>query len=271
MYQPLIGTKLPFDEGLAKEPWDIRKDDQRVCACMLSRFSRVRLCDPMDYSPPGSSVHGILQARIVEWVAMPSSRGPSPPRDPTHVSCGSCNAGRFFTAEPPGKPQPKGFSFKRRWEASKTCHLLYTLARLACGRTHGCKHVHACTHTVLSIESNLSPNLNSVQIHLLCSRRHVRLFATAWTAAHQASLSFTISWSLHKLMSRFTCDASKNADTQALPIHTESELLELEQSPRLSRQRPGAAADRSGLETTTIEQHPQPPGPNAWWPEVEPM
>ena len=38
------------------------------------------LCDPMDYSPPGSSVHGILQARILEWVAIPSSRGSSQPR-----------------------------------------------------------------------------------------------------------------------------------------------------------------------------------------------
>ena len=43
-------------------------------ACVLSRFSRVRLCDPMDCSLPVSSVHGILQARILEWVAMPSSR-----------------------------------------------------------------------------------------------------------------------------------------------------------------------------------------------------
>ena len=59
------------------------------------------LCDPMDCSPPGSSVHGSLQARIPEWVAMPSSRGSSPPRDQTH---GSCTAGRFFTAEPMGKP-----------------------------------------------------------------------------------------------------------------------------------------------------------------------
>ena len=39
------------------------------------------LCDPMDYSPPGSSVHGILQTRILEWVAMPLSRGASRPRD----------------------------------------------------------------------------------------------------------------------------------------------------------------------------------------------
>ena len=45
------------------------------------------LCNPMDCSPPGSSVHGILQARILEWVAMPSSRGYSQPRDQTRVSC----------------------------------------------------------------------------------------------------------------------------------------------------------------------------------------
>ena len=44
----------------------------------------------MDYGPPGFSVHGILQARILEWVAMPSSRGSSRPRDWTHVSHVSC-------------------------------------------------------------------------------------------------------------------------------------------------------------------------------------
>ena len=47
-------------------------------------------CNPMDCSLPGSSVHGILQAIILEWVAMPSSRGSSPPRDGTRVSCISC-------------------------------------------------------------------------------------------------------------------------------------------------------------------------------------
>ena len=52
------------------------------------------LCDSMECSPPGSSVHGILQARILEWVAMPFSRGSSRPRDHTQVSC---IAGRFFT------------------------------------------------------------------------------------------------------------------------------------------------------------------------------
>ena len=52
--------------------------------------SCLTLCNTMDCSPPGSSVHGIFQARIVKWVAMPSSRGSSQPRDRTHVSCISC-------------------------------------------------------------------------------------------------------------------------------------------------------------------------------------
>ena len=59
----------------------------------------------MDCSPPGSSVHGILQARILKWVAMLSSRGSSQPRDRTWVSCNSWIAGRLFTAEPPGKTE----------------------------------------------------------------------------------------------------------------------------------------------------------------------
>ena len=45
------------------------------------------LCDPVGYSLPGSSVHGVLQARILEWVAIPLSKGSSRPRDRTQVSC----------------------------------------------------------------------------------------------------------------------------------------------------------------------------------------
>ena len=48
------------------------------------------LCNPMDCSPPGSSIHGVLQARILEWVTMFSSRGSSQPRDPTCFSYVSC-------------------------------------------------------------------------------------------------------------------------------------------------------------------------------------
>ena len=67
------------------------------CAILKSLQSCLTLCDPMDCSPPGSSVHGILQARILEWVAMPSSSRSSQPRDRTCISCISCIAGRFFT------------------------------------------------------------------------------------------------------------------------------------------------------------------------------
>ena len=60
----------------------------RSGACVSAKWLQffLTLCDPMDCSPPGVSVHGILQARILEWVAMPSSRGSSQPRDQTQVS-----------------------------------------------------------------------------------------------------------------------------------------------------------------------------------------
>ena len=70
--------------------------------CVCAQWpSHVWLCNPMDCSPPGSSVHGILQARILEWVATSYSRESSQPREWT---CISCLAGRFFTVEPPRKP-----------------------------------------------------------------------------------------------------------------------------------------------------------------------
>ena len=62
------------------------------CVCLF--------CDPMDCSPPGSSVHGIFQARIRKWVAISLSRASSWPRDQIPISC---VVGRFFTTEPPVK------------------------------------------------------------------------------------------------------------------------------------------------------------------------
>ena len=75
-------------------------------ACMCAKLIQLclTLCNPMDCSPPGSSVHGILQTRILEWVAMPSSRGSSWPRDWACVSCGSCIAGGFFIPSHWGSP-----------------------------------------------------------------------------------------------------------------------------------------------------------------------
>ena len=61
-----------------------------VCVCVLSCFSHVQLSNCMNCTLPDSSVHGILQARILEWVAMPSFKGSFQCRDGTHVSYVSC-------------------------------------------------------------------------------------------------------------------------------------------------------------------------------------
>ena len=68
------------------------------------------VCNPVDCSLPGSSVHGILQARTLEWVTISSSRGSSRPRD---WNCVSCTAGVFFTTEPSGKH--KNVHFSQSW------------------------------------------------------------------------------------------------------------------------------------------------------------
>ena len=71
----------------------------RMRTCAKSLQSCLTLCDPMDYSPPGFSVHGISHARVLEWVAISYYRRSSWPRDWTHVFC--IGSG-FFTTEPPG-------------------------------------------------------------------------------------------------------------------------------------------------------------------------
>ena len=60
---------------------------KNACMHAQSLLLYLTLCDPMDYSPPDSSVHGIFPARILEWVAISSSKGSSPHRDQTQVSC----------------------------------------------------------------------------------------------------------------------------------------------------------------------------------------
>ena len=67
-----------------------------VCACVhVCARSCLTLPDPMNCSPPGFSVHGVFQARILEWVAISSSRGSSKPRDQTCISFISC-VGRWI-------------------------------------------------------------------------------------------------------------------------------------------------------------------------------
>ena len=75
-------------------------ESRQSCCCLVTQ-SCLTLCASMDYSLPGSSIHGILQARILEWVAISfSKRSPDP-----GIESGSPGlTGRFFT-EPPGKPR----------------------------------------------------------------------------------------------------------------------------------------------------------------------
>ena len=102
IFETLLLFQSYFNLKLLKKKYNF------LCGTCSVAQSCPILCDPMDYSPPGSSVHEIFQAKILKWVAIFFSRGLSPPRDRTHVSCVT---GRFFTAEPPGKPLCGWYTF----------------------------------------------------------------------------------------------------------------------------------------------------------------
>ena len=117
--------------------------------------------DPMDCSLPGSSVHGISQARILKWVTVSFSRGSSQPRDRTRVSC-----------------------IRKR--------ILYHWAT----REDPREDIQITNKHTKIYSTSLVIQFNSVQ-----SLSPVRLFATSWIAARQASLSITNSWSSPRLTS----------------------------------------------------------------------
>ena len=90
----LLPKLAPYwDYGLLPEQWFSIQVAYQNPLCLVAQLCPT-LCDPMDCSLPGSSVHGILQARILAWVAISSSRGFSQHRNWTQVSC---IAGGFFT------------------------------------------------------------------------------------------------------------------------------------------------------------------------------
>ena len=78
-----LRAQCESERNSSTPPWGV------LHACMLTQ-SCPTLCDPVDYSPPGSSVRGVSQARILEWVAISYSRGSSQPRDQTHISYVTC-------------------------------------------------------------------------------------------------------------------------------------------------------------------------------------
>ena len=90
----LASTSCLFPHVLSQGHFDSTKKELGARRTLLVSQSCPTLCEPMNYSPRDSSVHGILQARILEWVAIFFSRGSSQTRNQTHVSC---IVGRFFT------------------------------------------------------------------------------------------------------------------------------------------------------------------------------
>ena len=102
--QPSLG---PLHNSCVSQPsclhflsgWSLKQSPK--VKVLASQSCPTLLWPPLDWSPPGSSVHRILQAQILEWVAIPFSRGSSLPKGQTQVSS---IAGRFFTSEPLGKP-----------------------------------------------------------------------------------------------------------------------------------------------------------------------
>ena len=95
----VLGAKLgqPTQLALTCEKLSLELSSMHACSVTQS-FST--LCDPMDCSLPGSSVHGIFRTRMLEWVAMPSSRGSCQPRNWNHITCLQANS---LASEPPGK------------------------------------------------------------------------------------------------------------------------------------------------------------------------
>ena len=117
---------------------------------LLSRV--LTLCDPMNCSPPGCSILGILQARILEWVAISFSRGTSRPRDRTQVSR---IAGRRLTSEPPGKRIP-----------------LFALSYLTVTLKTG--HVTPCASEVSKVAQTLREVVSGPRANIISNGAHLK-------------------------------------------------------------------------------------------------
>ena len=94
----ILAWEIPWTEEPGTPAHVVAKIWTRFIDCVPAKslYSCPTLCDPMDHNSPGSSVHWILQARILEWVSFSSSRGSSQPRDPTFISYVSCTGRRIL-------------------------------------------------------------------------------------------------------------------------------------------------------------------------------
>ena len=161
-----------------------------VCRCCLVTKSCLTLCDPMDCSLPGSSSMEFPRQEHWEWIAISSSRGSSQPRDRIHVSCVSCTGRRILY----------------HW-ATREAHIypcVYHMILKSSVYLMYLKNCFMASRIVLQVGFSKKQILRQTSFFSFVvaqSLSRVWLFGIPWTAAHQASLSFTIPWSLLKLMS----------------------------------------------------------------------
>ena len=101
----LQGTFVQHSPVFLPIAWPAHSPFQRTCFPRCNLLLCATLCHPMGCSPPGASVHGISQARILERAAVPSSRGSSQARDQTHVSLSPALQVDSLSAEPSGSPR----------------------------------------------------------------------------------------------------------------------------------------------------------------------
>ena len=157
--------------------------DMKDSVCVELLQSCLTLCDLMDSSQPTSSVHGILQARILEWVAVPTSRGSSQPRH-RHLL--------IFLHWRPGS-LPLMLSKSDPWSPWKTADT----SNSPCQKTQvGRWMFHFPTISQprdWGRQPNYSQYMSEETCLPACVLSHVRLFVTPWTLAHQAPLSMEFS------------------------------------------------------------------------------
>ena len=154
----------------------IYDSDVCVCVCVCAQ-SGLTLSNPMDYSPPDSSIHGIFQARIPELVAISHSRGSSRHRDQTCISYVSCMGRQFFTTS-------ATWEAPRQWQSSASEALLIFTSSLASPPTWS----FICLSVTSALNSQL---LGSTPLCLMISSTHVALnFSTSapwvWNLKRQA-------------------------------------------------------------------------------------
>ena len=129
-----------------------------VCTYVLSQFSPISLFVTRwtDCSPPGSSVHEILQTRILEWVSTPSSMVSSPPRNQTRISRGFCTAGVSFVTESLRKPLMLGtltLNYYSLYDGTSRIWFYALLGRLVNQKMWGPLTIYISKKPILNIEN----------------------------------------------------------------------------------------------------------------------